>query len=90
MANQEATVLSGELEISYARYASLKGALKLEKVGLKSRGGALRPKLAKEFGLSPRAPYDQYINHCICKMNELLAAKTKALNAINRAAAKQQ
>lgn len=43
------------------RLLSLKGMLKLEKVGLKQRGGALRPRIAAEFGLSPRATHDAFI-----------------------------
>lgn len=61
--------------ISYFRFASLKGALKLEKVGLKTRGGALRPKLAKEFGLSPKAPHADFIAYCESKMAILIAKK---------------
>jgi hypothetical protein len=58
--------------ISYFRFASLKGQLKLESVGLKSSSGALRPQLAKEFGLKPRAPHAEYIAYCIARMNELI------------------
>jgi hypothetical protein len=74
MATQNnATVVSTPSGIEYFRFASVKAQLKLEKVGLKSSGGALRPRLAKEFGLSPRAHHDAYIAYCIDKMNSLLA-----------------
>ena len=73
--NNETIVLSGPLEVSYGRYAMLKGALKLESVGMKTRGGPLRPKLAKEFKLSPRAPHADYIAYCVGRMAELLAEK---------------
>jgi hypothetical protein len=43
------------------RFVSLRGMLKLESVGMKTRGGSLRPRLADEFGLKPRAPYATYI-----------------------------
>jgi hypothetical protein len=50
--------------VTYFRMASLKSQLRLEKVGMKSSGGALRPRLAKEFGLKPRDSHDLYIAHC--------------------------
>lgn len=71
------TVLNTPEGVSYARYASLKGMLKLESLGMKSRSGALRPRLAKEFGLAPRASYDAYIAYCYGRMQELLAALGK-------------
>ncbi len=61
--------------VSYARFASLKGRLKLESKGLKFSGGATRPKLASEFNLSPRAPYQEYIDYCQAQMDKLLAEK---------------
>lgn len=59
-------------QVEFTRLASIKAQLKLEKLGLKSRGGALRPRLAKEFGLSPRAKHDDYIAYCQSRMEELL------------------
>lgn len=61
--------------ISYARFVSLKGRLKLEAKGLKFRGGATRPRLATEFGLNPRDSYDAYISHCETQMTILLTKK---------------
>lgn len=58
--------------IAYYRLASLKFQLKLEAVGLKSSGGAIRPRMAKEFGLSARAPHAEYIALIEAKMMELL------------------
>ncbi len=43
------------------RWASVKAQLKMEKVGLKSSGGPLRPRLAKELGLKARDSYEMYI-----------------------------
>jgi hypothetical protein len=63
--------------VQYARFASVKYQLKLEKVGLKSSGGALRPRLAEEFGLGPRAKHDDFIAYVQAKMEELLEAKRK-------------
>jgi hypothetical protein len=42
------------------RLVSLKYQLKLESLGLKSSGGAIRPRIAAEFGLRPRDSYDTY------------------------------
>lgn len=49
-------------DIQAVRLLSLRGMLRLEKVGMKTRGGALRPRIAKEFGLSPRAKHDAFID----------------------------
>lgn len=65
-------ILDTPEQIAYFRYASLKYQLRLELSGLKSSGGALRPRLAKEFGLSPRAGHCRYIAHCAAKMQELM------------------
>lgn len=74
-------MLSGKTEVSYGRYAALKGALKLEALGMKTRGGPLRPRLAEEFGLKPRDGHDLYIAHCVGKMEELLEARREELLA---------
>ena len=55
------------------RLCSLKQQLKLESKGLKSSGGAIRPRIAKEFGLSPRAPHSEYIK----KIEEMLNAQAQ-------------
>ncbi len=83
----EPIVLDTPDGISYAQLASLKGALKLESKGLKTRGGALRPKWAKIFNLPKNASYDVYIMECERRMNELLAkvqAERAIANAMNR------
>ena len=69
------TVINDPEGIEYARLASLKGQLKLEKVGLKSSGGALRPRLAAYLGLKPRDSHDKYIAECQRRMDEILAKK---------------
>lgn len=51
-------------QINMFRFASVRSQLKMEMMGMKSSGGALRPRLAKEFGLAPRAPYAKYIAYC--------------------------
>lgn len=57
--------------VNYVRLASLKGMLKLESKGLASRSGPLRPRIAAEFGLKPRAPYQDFIKAVEAKMAEL-------------------
>lgn len=58
-----ATVITGTA-ITAFRFMSLKQMLKLEQKGMRHSGGALRPRLAAEFGLKPRASYDAYIAVC--------------------------
>lgn len=73
------TVLAGPTAVAYGRMAALKGALKLESLGMKTRGGALRPRLAKEFGLPARADYSSYIAVCLAKMDEYLEIRRQEL-----------
>lgn len=75
MSSKEGITLSGPVEIEFGRFASLKGALKMEAKGLKTRGGPLRPKLAAEFGLKPRDDHQKYIDYCLKKMTEAYVAK---------------
>lgn len=57
------------------RFASLKAQLRLEwKTGMKSSGGALRPRLTKEFGLKKNAPYEDFIKYCQDRLDEYHAA----------------
>ena len=65
------TVATGK-GVDYMRLASLRGMLRLEAVGMKSSIGPVRPKIAKEFGLKPRAPFRDFIVAVQTKMNELL------------------
>lgn len=61
--------------IAYARLLSLRGMLRLEKIGLKSRGGALRPRIAAEFGLKPRDSYELFISTIEAKLAIAFAAR---------------
>jgi hypothetical protein len=58
--------------INYVRLASLKGMVTLESKGMKGRGGPIRPRIAAEFGLKPRAPYAEFITAIQSRMAELL------------------
>jgi hypothetical protein len=57
--------------VGYVRLASLRGMLKMEKVGLKGRMGPIRPRIAEEFGLKPRDSYDKFLNAVQAKMEEV-------------------
>jgi hypothetical protein len=54
------TVVTGP-HIDVFRWASIKGMVKLESLGMKTRGGAIRPRIAKELGLKPRDSYEKFI-----------------------------
>lgn len=62
-------------QISYMRLASVKGMVKMEKVSLKSRGGSVKNKLCKEFGISIRTSHDDVIKLIQEKMDAYLAQK---------------
>lgn len=53
------------------RLLALRGMLRLEMAGMKGRGGALRPRIAAEFGLSPRAPREEFIAAIQKRLNEI-------------------
>lgn len=55
------TALTTPIAIDTYRLASLRAILKLEKAGMKGRGGALRPKIAAELGLKARDSHDTFI-----------------------------
>lgn len=59
-------------EVAYYRLASLKQRIKLESKGLKFKGGATRPKIAKEFGLTPRAPHAEFVAEIQRRMDVML------------------
>jgi hypothetical protein len=64
-------MISAPNQIAAFRLLSLRYQLRLEAHGLKSSGGAIRPRIAKEFGLSPRASHDTYIIAINKKIGEL-------------------
>lgn len=72
----EAIAFVTDDERAYYRFTVTKGRIKMEEKGLKFRDGAIRPKLAKEFGLKPRDPYSAYIAYCETQQALLLAKRT--------------
>lgn len=62
-------------QVNYAALATWKANLKMEKIGMKTRGGALRPRMAERLGLKPRDSHDVYIARCEELMAQILAEK---------------
>jgi hypothetical protein len=59
-------------KIEYFNLSRAKSAIKLESVGLKSRGGSVRKMYAIHFGLKPSASHEIVIQKIQEKMNELI------------------
>jgi hypothetical protein len=74
MTIRQPIVLDTPAQIEFARFAIIKGMLKLESKGFKTRGGSLRPRLCQEFCLKPRDGYDKYLQICVEKMTEQYVA----------------
>jgi len=64
-------------EVNYFCLASWKGALKLERVGMKHSGGAIRPRIAARLGLKPRQDRDVFIARIEELMNQILKEKAE-------------
>jgi hypothetical protein len=56
------------------RWASVKQQLKLEALGLKSSGGALRPRMCAELGLKASAPYADFLAAVQARLDAARAA----------------
>jgi hypothetical protein len=65
-------IISEPNKIAAFRLLSLRAQLRLEARGIKSSGGAIRPRIAAEFGLKPRDSYDTYILAINKKIGELV------------------
>lgn len=66
------TVASTPRQVAHMRLCTIKTMLKLERAGMKGRGGALRPKIAAELGLKARDSYDMFIDTCEKRIEESL------------------
>ena len=55
------TAATTNTKIEYFRWASIKQMVKLDKLGLKHSGGALRPRLAPQLKLKPRDSHEAYL-----------------------------
>ena len=72
--------ISDQTGISYARLASMKGAVRLEYKGMKmSRGVNVTAIARKELGLKARAPHQEVIEAIQKRMDELLAQRQQEL-----------
>jgi hypothetical protein len=69
------STLTTPAAIQRFRLASVRAQLKLEKAGMKYSGGPIRPRIAAEFGLKPRAPHADYIAAIEKKMDALTAGE---------------
>jgi len=72
------TVINTPDGMEYAGYATLKGQLKLEKLGMSHsamRGKKLRPMWAAKLGLKPRDDYEKFIAECQRRMDEIIAKR---------------
>lgn len=74
------TILDTPDKIEAFRLASVRAQLRLESKGLKSSGGALRPRLAKQLGLNQRDSHERFIEVCTARIDALVA-KIQADNA---------
>jgi hypothetical protein len=53
--------LTNSNQMEAYRLSVIKTRLRFEAVGMKGRGGAMRPRMAAEFGLSPRDSFERFI-----------------------------
>lgn len=80
---EKATVIDTNDGLTYVHCAQMKGAINLERVGLKhSSGRSVRKHAAKLMGLKQNAPHQEVIDALQAKMDELLE-KRKAEMAQN-------
>jgi hypothetical protein len=64
-------------EINFWHLAALRGALRLEKVGMKRRGRSALSVAKQEFGLKPRASHDDAIAAVQAEIDRQLAEKAR-------------
>lgn len=69
--SNEAIVIDTPEGIEVFRLLAVKGALNLEQVGLKSRGGSIRKGWAIRLGLKPTAKYPEVIEAIERKLAQL-------------------
>lgn len=76
-------IATSPAQITVMRLASLRAMLRMEKVGMKTRGGSLRPRIAAEFGLSARASHDVFIDHLTSLIEATIAANNASSEPSN-------
>lgn len=77
-----AVMVTGE-HIAVAQMMAAKGAIKLEKLGMKSRGGSMRKAWAQKLGMKPTAKHDTVIAELQRRIDAALAPpKVRPIMAI--------
>ena len=71
------TVLTQPWQIECYRLVALRVRLKLENIGMRSSGPALRPRIAAELGLKPRDSRDVFIAEITKRVEALKAANMR-------------
>lgn len=61
---ENATVITGQEDIQAFRMLAMKGALKLESLGMKRRGMSICSVVKKEFGIKGKTVKEVYQNYC--------------------------
>lgn len=72
------TAISNPAEISAYRLLTLKAMLRLESKGMRTRGGAVRPRIAAAMGLKARDSYETYISAIEKKVEALMSGQPDA------------
>lgn len=72
---EEAIVIDTPEGIHYARLAVEKGRVKMEKAGLKFKGGSARKRMALYFGMKPGTTHDVVVARIQEEMDKLIEAK---------------
>lgn len=88
LANGGSVTVATGAGIAAFRLLSIRGMLKLEKLGMKHSRGAIRPKVAAELGLKPRDSYDTFlarIEECLVLVKAEVAAENAAEIVIEKA-----
>lgn len=78
-------ILTTPDQIEYFRLASMKQRVKLESIGLKSRGISIRKHMAQELGLKSSASYEVVIGEIDKKLSKML----EEMHSINSSAFNQ-
>lgn len=73
--NNAATLINTPHGIRYAHFCALKGAVRLETLGLKRRGESARSIACRELGLPPRTPAAKVLAKLEDKVAEMLAER---------------
>lgn len=68
--------------IAICQLLALKGAIRLESIGMKHSSGALRPRWAAKLGLKPRDSHAKYIETIEARVKEIEAKGDLGITSI--------